>query len=100
MAGILGGEGAICDKPGPVHNGIFLLLVEVERFMPLAEFTRQVTDLVAWVKSSPPAEGVPEVMIPGEPEARSEAARRAGGIAVEDETWRQIEEIAGDLRVG
>ena len=100
MAGILSGEGAISDKPGPVHNGTFLLLVEVARFVPLVDFTRQVTDLVTWVKSSEPAPGVGEIMIPGEPEARSEATRRAHGIPVEDETWRQIEEIAAELGVG
>ena len=100
LGGILGGEGAIGEATGPVHNGTFLLLVEVERFLPLADFTRQVTELIGWVKSSPTAPGVPEVLVPGEPEARSEAARRAGGIPVEDETWRQIEVIAAELGAG
>jgi uncharacterized oxidoreductase len=100
MAGILSGAGAISATPGPVRNGVFLLLVEIERFLPLAEFTRQVTDLVGFVKSSEPAPGVAEVLVPGEPEARSEAARRASGIPVEEETWRQIAEIATELGVG
>jgi LDH2 family malate/lactate/ureidoglycolate dehydrogenase len=100
MAGILSGAGAISATPGPVRNGVFLLLVEIERFLPLAEFTRQVTDLVGFVKSSEPAPGVAEVLVPGEPEARSEAARRASGIPVEEETWRQIDEIATELGVG
>jgi LDH2 family malate/lactate/ureidoglycolate dehydrogenase len=43
---------------------------------------------------------VAEVLVPGEPEARSEAHRRAHGIPVEAETWRQIEEIAAELGVG
>jgi LDH2 family malate/lactate/ureidoglycolate dehydrogenase len=29
--------------------------------------------------------------VPGEPEARAAAARRATGIFVEDETWGQIQ---------
>ena len=99
MAGILSGAGAISAMPGPVRNGVFLLLVEIERFLPLAEFTRQVTDLVRFVKSSEPASGVVEVLVPGEPEGRSEAARRASGIPVEEETWRQIDEIATELGV-
>jgi uncharacterized oxidoreductase len=77
-----------------------VLLVEVERFLPLADFTRQVTELVGWVKSSAPAPGGGEVLVPGDPEARSEAKRRAEGVPVEDETWRQIEIIAGELGVG
>jgi LDH2 family malate/lactate/ureidoglycolate dehydrogenase len=40
------------------------------------------------------------VLVPGDPEARSEAKRRAEGVPVEDETWRQIEIIAGELGVG
>jgi len=100
LAGILSGAGAITPRPGPVLNGVFLLLVEVERFLPLADFTRQVAELVAFVKSAEVAPGVSEVMVPGEPEARSEAARRADGVPVEEETWRQIEVIAAELGVG
>jgi hydroxycarboxylate dehydrogenase B len=100
LGGILSGEGAIGDRTGPVHNGTFLLLIEVARFLPLVDFTGQVTDLVQWVKSAAPAPGVPEVLVPGDPEARSEAHRRAHGIPVEAETWRQIEEIAAELGVG
>jgi uncharacterized oxidoreductase len=100
LGGILSGEGAIGDRSGPVHNGTFLLLIEVARFLPLVDFTGQVTDLVQWVKSAAAAPGVSEVMVPGEPEARSEAHRRAHGIPVEAETWRQIEEIAAELGVG
>jgi uncharacterized oxidoreductase len=99
LGGILSGEGAIGDRTGPVHNGTFLLLIEVARFLPLVDFTGQVTDLVRWVKSSALAPGVSEVLVPGEPEARSEAHRRAHGIPVEAETWRQIEEIAAELAV-
>jgi len=97
LAGILSGAGAAGPTPGPVLNGVFLLLIQVERFLPLAVFTRQVAELAAWVKSARPAPGVPEVLVPGEPEARMEAARRASGIPVEDETWRQIEAIATEL---
>lgn len=99
LGGILSGEGAISGRPGPVHNGTFLLLVEVARFLPLAAFTAQVTELVRWVKSATPAPGVAEVQVPGEPEARTEAHRRAHGVPVEDETWRQIEVIAAELGV-
>jgi len=99
LGGILSGEGAIGERTGPVHNGTFLLLIEVARFLPLVDFTGQVTDLVQWVKSSATVPGVSEVLIPGEPEARSEAHRRAHGIPVEAETWRQIEEIAAELGI-
>jgi uncharacterized oxidoreductase len=100
MGGILSGAGAIGPNPGPGINGCLILLVQIERFLPLADFTRQMQDLVAFVKSSEPVRGGREVQVPGEPEARSEQERRAQGIPVEDETWRQIEVIAAELGVG
>jgi uncharacterized oxidoreductase len=100
LGGILSGEGAMGERTGPVHNGTFIVLIEVARFLPLVDFTAQVHDLVRWVKASAPVPGVVEVMVPGDPEARSEAHRRAHGIPVEAETWRQIEEIAAELGVG
>jgi uncharacterized oxidoreductase len=100
LGGILSGEGAIGERPGPVRNGTLIVLIEVARFLPLVDFTAQVQDLVAWVKSADRGAGVDEILVPGEPEARTEARRRAEGIPVEDETWRQIEEIAAELRVG
>jgi uncharacterized oxidoreductase len=100
MAGILSGAGAIGAASGPVLNGSFIMLVDVARFVPLEDFTRQVTDLVGWVKSSQPAAAGVQVMVPGEPEARSERERGARGVPVEDETWGQIETIAAELGVG
>jgi uncharacterized oxidoreductase len=100
LGGILSGAGAIGPSPGAGVNGCLIALLEIERFLPLAEFTRQVQDLVSFVKSAEPASGVAEVLVPGEPEARTERDRRASGIPVDDETWRQIEVIAAELKVG
>jgi uncharacterized oxidoreductase len=100
MGGILSGAGVIGAATGPVLNGSFILLVDVARFLPLDDFTRQVSDLAAWVKSSTPGAGVGGVLVPGEPEARMERERGAQGVPVEDETWSQIETIAAELGVG
>ena len=52
------------------------------------------------MKATPLAQGATEILIPGEPEARLEAERRAQGIAIEDQTWSQIETTAAELGVG
>ena len=39
------------------------------------------------------------ILTPGEPEMITEAERRRSGIFVEDETWRQIEDVARGLGV-
>jgi LDH2 family malate/lactate/ureidoglycolate dehydrogenase len=40
-----------------------------------------------------------EILIPGDPEARTSRERRAGGVPIDDETWRQIKECAVEVGV-
>jgi uncharacterized oxidoreductase len=68
-----------------------MMVIDPQRFLPLESFHQQVASLFAWVKSAPLAQNSKGIMIPGEPEARMEAERRANGIFIEDETWAQIE---------
>jgi L-2-hydroxycarboxylate dehydrogenase (NAD+) len=46
--------------------------------------------LVDRLKSTPPAEGVEEIMLPGEIEARTEAERRRGGIPLNQDIWADL----------
>ncbi len=91
LAGVLSGTGAAREGAGPVRNGTLMVLLDPRRFLPLESFHQQVADLFGWVKSAPIAENSKGIMIPGEPEARTEADRRANGVYVEDETWAQIQ---------
>jgi uncharacterized oxidoreductase len=100
LGGILSCTGAAGPEPGVFCNGTLIVCLDVERFLPLEDFHRQVAALFAWVRSAPLSPGSPGVLVPGEPEARLEAERRAAGIPLDDETWRQIELIAGELGAG
>jgi len=99
LGGILSGTGAARAERGPVQNGSFMLCLDPARFLPIEDFHAQVRDLLAWVRSAPLARGAEEILIPGEPEARTERERRARGIPVEDETWRQIQACAAEVGV-
>ena len=90
IGGILTGSG-YAGKDMRLRNGVLLIVIDVEQFLPLDEFFDESEKFVAHVKSSPPAEGFDEILMPGEIEARV-AQKRANGIAVEEETWRQIVE--------
>ena len=50
------------------------------------------------MKSTKPATPGGKVLIPGEPEERSQAARLAEGIPLPDDTWNEI--LAGARRAG
>jgi len=52
-----------------------------------------------FVKTSPPSAGFSEVLYPGEIEFKTEQKRRAEGIFIEDETWKQITELMAELNV-
>ena len=99
LGGILSGTGPAGPPPGVFANGTLMICLDVERFLPLPEFHRQVASLFGWVKSAPLAQGATEILIPGEPEARLEAERRRQGIPIEDQTWSQIETTAAELGV-
>jgi len=42
---------------------------------------------------------VPEIQLPGDPERKSAAARRAAGIPLDDGTWGQLVKVAERLKV-
>lgn len=100
---ILGGAltGAGCSRPGVdrVGNGTFIIVIAIEAFTSLDEFKRHVDSLMAFVKSSRTMPGFDEILVPGEPESREKRRRLAEGIFVEEETWRQIGEIAEEIGV-
>src|SRR6266478_8712189 len=97
LGGILSGTGPAGPPPGVFANGTLMICLDVERFVPLADFHAQVAGLFGWVKSARLAQGSKEILIPGEPEARLEAERRRDGVPVEDETWNQIERVAAEV---
>ena len=76
----------------------FIIVLQIEAFRTLSEFNTLGEAVLGKVKAVPPVEGVAEVLLPGEPEARMAAERRAGGIPLPDEVWAQI--VTTAARVG
>jgi uncharacterized oxidoreductase len=99
LAGALSGAG--CSRPNahPDGEGLFLMAIDVQQFIPLEQFCDHVSQLVEHVKSTPPAAGFQEVLVPGEYEHHQEQLRRSEGILVEDKTWTEIAAIAHQLGV-
>ena len=55
--------------------------------------------LVAWIKSSQPAAGFEEVLVPGEPEYRTTQRRQREGIPIDDHLWEAIIRVAASVGV-
>ena len=52
-----------------------------------------------YVRESPPRKGHDNVIVPGDPEREQRTLRKANGIEIDEETWRQITEAAAGVNV-
>ena len=100
LGGLLSGNGPgkeWWEKGGHGINGVFLQALAVEEFQELNEFYDRIDELISFIKSSPCAPGFSEILLPGEAGRRREASQRANGVEVDDGTWRQLAQLAGEL---
>lgn len=99
FAGILSGAGASGEQTPTKGNGLFFQAVDIQAFTPLETFIARVRDLTAYVKSSRTSPGVEEILMPGEPEHRTQQRRQQEGILVEPSVWDEIQAKASELNV-
>jgi uncharacterized oxidoreductase len=85
--------------PATVGNGVCFLLVDPAAFCPIERFKQLTDELVRYVKSSAPAPGFEEVLVPGELEIRALRRRRIEGLTVDAVTWQGLLEHAARLGV-
>jgi uncharacterized oxidoreductase len=98
LAGGLSGGNCCVDANAPKASktdGVFIVAVKVAAFQELGGFRENIGRLVRHVKSSPPSEGVTEVLVAGELEARNRRRRSLEGIPVEPATWQAIQSCGG-----
>ena len=70
-------------------NGTCFIVIDPSAFCPLDVFRQLMDETVAYMKSSPPAPGVAEVLVPGELEFRTLRKRQKEGIPVDETTLRR-----------
>jgi LDH2 family malate/lactate/ureidoglycolate dehydrogenase len=78
-------------KPGKwLSNGSLIVVIDIERFAPLAEVKAEVSQMVQYVKDTPLSQGFDTILHPGEKEVRNRKERIKAGVEIEDETWDQV----------
>ena len=95
---------AATPRPGTPPNGertggVLFLVIDPGSFGDRAAYAQSVQRVGRAAKRVTPAPGVREVLLPGEPEARTRAQRQLEGIALPDDTWAAIADVAGKLGV-
>ncbi|WP_437203677.1 Ldh family oxidoreductase [Planctomicrobium sp. SH664] len=99
LCGILSGSGVCREDLPRGANGVWLHLLEIERFLPRSEYDRWMATYLESIKGCRRLPGVDEILMPGEIEQRRKQQRLAQGVDIPDETWRQINELAASLNV-
>jgi uncharacterized oxidoreductase len=97
LAGALSGAGCCREEKVPARDGVLLIAIDVEQFSDRVAFYENVAELIAYVKSCPPAPGFSDIFVPGELEYREAQRRRQSGINIDEHIWQQIQTIANRL---
>lgn len=100
LAGSLTRGGASNPVNGErLANGMLSIYMDPRVFQDGAQFAADVHRFIDWVKSSPKTSPDGEILVPGEIEERTKAARLAGGIELDDVTWGNLLTVANGLGV-
>jgi ureidoglycolate dehydrogenase (NAD+) len=90
LAPILLGTGKVA--PGTMNSAI--CAINIATFTDLEAYKVNIDNLIAGIKALPIAEGFKEVFVPGEPEQRNYAERKANGIPLPEGTVKSLSEVA------
>ncbi|HET6869824.1 MAG TPA: Ldh family oxidoreductase [Solirubrobacteraceae bacterium] len=97
LGGILSGMGPAMLPAYGDGNGMFVMALEIEAFISVEQYMRQVEEMALALESTPTAPGVERVLLPGQPELLSAERRRREGIPIADATMAELRELANEL---
>jgi uncharacterized oxidoreductase len=103
LAGAFTGGGTFGPEhviPNRIVNNMLTVIIDPNAFGEREAFEQEVDKFTAWVKASPPAPGVEEVMVPGDPERKARADRLANGVPIDARTWEELLETADLVGLG
>ena len=80
-------------------NGVWFTAIDPAAFCPVADFRRLVDETIAYLKSSAPAPGFSEVLVPGELEFRTLRRREQAGIPVDPTTLEGLKRHGERLKI-
>lgn len=99
LSGILSGAGCapqlhdLYEFDAPQGVGHFMGVIDVGHFMDLEAFRTAVSEMAGQIKGLRKAEGVSEILLPGERGLSRAAANAASGIQLPDPVYRELLEL-------
>ncbi|MBL4885396.1 MAG: Ldh family oxidoreductase [Planctomycetaceae bacterium] len=99
FCGILSGSGVGRTDLPRGANGVWMQLLDIEQITGNDEYDRWIGPYEEHIKSAKKCPGVDEILFPGEMEQKTYSERIKSGVTIPDETWRQLNELAAQLKV-
>jgi hydroxycarboxylate dehydrogenase B len=97
--GLSGGLCAHSNPPPPTGNCAVFIAIAPEKLAGYECLATQVAQLEEYVRGVPLIDGVQEITLPGDPERRVLAERRANGIPIDEGNWQALAVLAQKLGV-
>ncbi len=97
LGGILSGMAPAMLPAYGDGNGMFVMALEIEAFISVEQYMRQVEEMAEALEGTPTAPGVERVLLPGQPELLSAERRRREGIPIAEATMAELRELATEL---
>jgi LDH2 family malate/lactate/ureidoglycolate dehydrogenase len=96
LTGVLSGGrfGAGLGAPGSAQ---FFMTIDVERYMPLAEFQERMGQMIDQLHACPRLPGVEKIYVAGEIEWSLQSRRLREGVPLEESVLREIERVEGEV---
>jgi LDH2 family malate/lactate/ureidoglycolate dehydrogenase len=79
--------------PRPIQNSV-VAAIDISQFTDVDEYKEHIDNLIDGIKALPKAEGVKEILVPGEPEERTFDDRFRNGIPLPGGTIRNLKTVA------
>ena len=97
LGGALGGNFTMQPgnpRIGATLNNMLSVILDPSAIGDLAAYDAEVTAMIDYIYASEAADGVEKVLIPGDPERQSLAARSRDGIDIDENSWQDITHAA------
>ncbi|MBC7779570.1 MAG: Ldh family oxidoreductase [Proteobacteria bacterium] len=87
------------DFSGPQNVGHLFIAIRPDLFMPMQAYRDRMDEMIERAKAAPRAADCDEILIPGEPESRTAAARARSGIPVTGDVARALIDEGAQAKV-
>lgn len=90
----------IFDEPSKpsLHNAAFIV-IDANTIAPPAEFAARMQYIIDQIHAQPAAEGVDQVLLPGEREWKLRRGAESGGIALPEDVLAKLRQVAHDYEI-